>query len=313
MNRIPIVFAFDNNLVMPAAVCMYSLFVHALPTTMYQVYVLHRKGEHLDTTYMNKVFAVFTTHTLTLVEVGDTFDTSFEIRGITTPAYYRLLIPNLIPEHDRVIYSDVDVIFRQDLSDLYLNEDLTGCYIAGVNNLAHIDKDLNAHYEGTLRLDPLNVICSGFLIMDSRKIREMRLVNKFINKSRNKYKFQDQDVLNIVCSRHIKHLAPKYSVLTYISEYFVRTPELLANLWSKEEISEAMAIGNIHYNGQKPWKGYCINFDVWWEYYRKSPIFDEDYYFKFFYNKLEELDTLSLKKRIKNLLRYFVYGKKSLI
>lgn len=44
-------------------------------------------------------------------QVDNTFDASYEIRGITTPAYYRLLIPELIPEYDKIIYSDVDVIF----------------------------------------------------------------------------------------------------------------------------------------------------------------------------------------------------------
>ena len=84
-------------------------------------------------------------------------------------------------------------------------------------------------------------------------------------------------------------------------------------LWSVGQIDEAMDFGNIHYNGRKPWQGYCLNFDIWWEYYRKSPVFDEEYYFKFFYNRLEELDTLPLMKRMKNLVRYFVYGRKKFI
>lgn len=308
MNKIPIVFAFDNNLAMPAAVCLYSLFANANPSTAYQVYILHRKGECLDTSYISKVFEQFPVHSLTLIGVDGTFDSSFEIRGITTPAYYRLLIPMLIHDYDRVIYSDVDVIFRQDLSELYFNEDLEGSYIAGVNDLAHIDKDLRKHYEGKLNLNPINVICSGFLIMDLQTIRKCSLVEQFIAEAKKQYKFQDQDVLNVVCQGHIKQLPPKYSVLTYIANLATNSPEELASLWTDEEISEAMTAGNIHYNGQKPWRGYCINFDIWWEYYRKSPIFDELFYFNFFNEKLNELDRLPLMKRLKILARYFIYG-----
>lgn len=307
MNTVPIVFAFDNNLSMPAAVCVYSLFANAKPTTAYEVYVLHRKGEKLKLEYLDKVFAAYPAHTLKLVEVDGTFDSSFEIRGITTPAYYRLLIPNLIPEHDRVIYSDVDVIFRQDLSDLYFNEDLDNCYIAGVNDLAHLDRDLLHHYKNELGLTPKEVICSGFLIIDTRKIRDAALVDRFIAEAQKRYKFQDQDVLNIVCQGHIKQLPPQYSVLTYIANLMVRQPALLADLWTAEELREARTKGNIHYNGQKPWKGFCINFDIWWEYYRKSPIFCEKFYFDFFEAKLNELDRLPLLKRIKILVRYFIY------
>lgn len=306
MNCIPVVFAFDNNLAMPAAVCIYSLFASARPETEYAVYIMHRKGELLDTTHIDKVFDLYPSHSLKMIEVDGTFDSSFEIRGITTPAYYRLLIPTLIPEYDRVIYSDVDVIFRQDLSAVY-NMDLEGNLIAGVNNLAHIDADLKKHYYGELGLDPETVICSGFLIMDSQKIREACMVDNFVAEARKRYKFQDQDVLNIVCRGRIKQLPPKYSVLTYIANVSARAPETLAGLWTEDEVAEAMREGNIHYNGQKPWRGYCINFDIWWEYYRKSPIFDSRYYFDFFDKKLNEFDRLPLMKRVKILLRYFIY------
>lgn len=312
MNRIPISFAFDNNLAMPAAVCFYSLLISAQPTTAYDIYILHRRDETLDLTLVRRVIAQFPQSTLTIREVGSEFDTAFEIRGITTPAYYRLLIPDLIPEHKRVIYSDVDVIFRQDLWNVY-NSDLGENLIAGVNDLAHIDPDLRTHYEGTLGLDPRNIVCSGFLVMNCETMRCENMRSRFIELSKTRYKFQDQDILNTSCAGRIKMLAPKYSVLTYITTYTITNgQESFVPLWCAKEVEEAMHEGNIHYNGQKPWKGYCINFDIWWEYYRKSPVFDEKFYFDFFYSRLNEYDLLPLWKRIKILIRYFVYGRKAL-
>ena len=73
---------------------------------------------------------------------------------------------------------------------------------------------------------------------------------------------------------------------------------------------DPLIYSNIHYNGVKPWKDWCPNMDQWWACYRKSPIYDPAFYFSFFYNKLEYLDQLSLMKRIKVLLRYFVFGRK---
>lgn len=310
MTRVPIVFAFDNRLAMPAAVCFYSLLVNAKPTTAYDIYILHRSGEQLDLTDVRRVMTQFPQSTLRLREVGGEFDGSFEIRGITTPAYYRLLIPELILEHDRVIYSDVDVIFRQDLSDVY-NTSLDNNILAGVNNLAHIDSDLKAHYEGTLSLDPGNIICSGFLVMDCEAMRRENLRTRFIELAKNRYKYQDQDILNISCAGRIKMLAPKYSLLTYISVYAIANgKDSFSPLWNASDIEEAMHEGNIHYNGNKPWRNWCVNFDIWWEYYRKSPIFDEKFYFDFYYSRLNELDQLPLLKRIKILARYFVYGRR---
>jgi len=309
MTMVPIVFAFDNNLALPAAVCIFSLLSNARESTAYDIFVLKRDVEKLDLKMVEEVMRLYPRHKLTVRAVGDTFDSSFEIRGITTPAYYRLLIPSLIPEYDKVIYSDVDVIFRQDLAEIY-NSDLEGNILAGVNNLAHIDGDLKDHYEGELKLDSRNVICSGFLIMDTAAMRQEGLEDKFISQAQNRYKFQDQDVLNITCAGRIKMLPPRFSLLTYIVLYAMQDKGCFAPLWTISEIDEALLLGNIHYNGQKPWKGYCVNFDIWWEYYRKSPIFDEKFYFDFFYGKLNELDRLPLMKRIKILVRYFVYGKK---
>lgn len=310
MTTVPIVFAFDNNLAMPAAVCIYSLLANARETTQYHIHVMHRADETLDIHWIEKVIREFPRHKISYIGVGDIFDNSFEIRGITTPAYYRLLIPELIPEYDRVIYSDVDVIFRRDLSDIFTSWNADDEYLAGVNNLAHLDADLGKHYGRTLGLNVEKIICSGFLLMDTRKMRELGLTDKFKRRATQKYKFQDQDILNIECADHISMLPPYMSVLTYIAYAANKNRESLLEMWSGKEISEALASGNIHYNGQKPWKGYCVNFDIWWEYYRKSPIFDEKYYFDFFYGKLDELDRLPLMKRIKILVRYFVYGKK---
>ena len=78
---------------------------------------------------------------------------------------------------------------------------------------------------------------------------------------------------------------------------------------SGAEIEKQWPHSNIHYNGQKPWKGWCVNFDIWWECYRKSPFYDEKFYFDFFYNKLNEHDQLPLWKRVKILLRYFIFGR----
>ena len=74
MTRVPIVFAFDNRLAMPAAVCFYSLLVNAKPTTAYDIYILHRKGEQLDLSNVERVMSQFPQSTLTLREVGGEFD-----------------------------------------------------------------------------------------------------------------------------------------------------------------------------------------------------------------------------------------------
>ena len=309
MKIVPIVFAFDNNLVLPACVCISSLLVNAKEDTFYDIFILHSEKEELNKTELDKISHYFPNCKIQYRVVDETFDASFEIRGITTPAYYRLLIPELIPKYDKIIYSDVDVIFRSDLSDFYLNTDMQDYYIAGVNSFAHLIPENLAYYK-RMGVDARGIIYSGNLIFNSKKIIEDNIIPKFRSLALNKYKFQDMDILNIVCEGKIKYLSPEFCLTTYISNWAIYNRSELNKFWKDEIIDRALSKGIVHYNGQKPWKGFCINFDIWWEYYRKSPFFDEKYYFDFFYSHLNELDQLSLWKRIKILIRYFVYGKR---
>ena len=310
MNKIPIVFAFDNNLMFPACVCLSSLMMHAKENTFYDIFILHSEQEQLKHEELDKLSLYYKNCRITYRSVGNTFDGAFEIRGITTSTYYRLLIPDIIHEYDKIIYSDVDVIFRDDLSDLYLNTNMKGVYVAGVNSLSHLNSSTNKYYIEKIGLNPKTVIYAGNILMNSKLIREDNVIPQFKKHVQKKYRFQDLDILNIVCRGKIRYLSPTFCLTTDITEYASKCRKKILDIWTDEEIQSALNKGIVHYNGQKPWKGACINFDIWWEYYRKSPYFNQTYYFDFFYKMLNEHDSLSLWKRIKILIRYFVYGRK---
>lgn len=312
MNIIPIVFAFDNNLILPACVCISSLLMNAKEDTFYNIFILHSKRINLQKEKLDKIMIYFNNCKIQYRIVDDTFDDAFEIRGITASTYYRLMIPEFIPEYKTIFYSDVDVIFRDDLSELYMNTDMTGYYVAGVNSLSHLNPSTNKYYNEIIGIDSKNVIYAGNILMNSELLRSDNVISQFKEHVYQKYRFQDLDILNIVCQGKIKYLSPNFCLTTDISEHASNNRYKIKDLWTNEEIQYALEKGIVHYNGQKPWKGGCINFDIWWEYYRKSPFFDQVYYFDFFNKMLNELDCLTLWKRFKILIRYFVFGKKLL-
>lgn len=308
--KVPIAFAFDSNLVFPASVCLSSLLKNANAETFYDIYILHSRDEDFERRELNRLPLFYANCRIQYRTVDAFFDSAYEIRGITTPAYYRLLIPELIPEYDKVIYSDVDVIFRMDLSELY-SMDLSDNYLAATRDVGlNLSKDGVDYIDSMAELEVGNYLQSGFIMLNSKKIREDGLVAKFKEQAKRKLKFQDQDILNIVCKGKVKFLSLEYNMTDYSFYYAMKERELLYKWFDDMAISNAVANGNLHFNGHKPWKKYCVNFDIWWEYYRKSPFYDEMFYFDFYYNKLDELDQLTLWKRIKILARYFIYGRK---
>ena len=309
MKTIPIVFAFDNNLLEPAGVCISSLLMNANPNTFYDIYILSSSKNDINRDALDKLNDSYQNFSIHYRQVDTTFDNSFEIRGITPATYYRLMIPEYIPEYDKIIYSDVDVIFREDLSLWYEQVVFDDEYVAGVNSLSHLNKSTHSYYTNDIGIDPSKVIYAGNIILNSKKIREDGLVAKFKEHAIQKYRFQDLDILNIVCRGHIKYLAPGFCLTTDITDYASRGLDTILSVWSEEEIQHALTKGVVHYNGQKPWIGGCINFDIWWEYYRKSPYFDQKTYFQFFNNMLNALERLPLIKRVKILMRFFIYGR----
>ena len=222
------------------------------------------------------------------------------IRGITTAAYYRLLIPELIPEYDKVIYADADIIFRMDLFELY-RMNLDGYLLAATKDLGiNLSIDGKNYIASTPGLCQGQYLQSGFIMMNTKLMRKAGMVNQFKTLAQRKYRYK-------VC-----YLQPYYNMTDYSYYYFLYEFEQVKESYRNCDKEYGLNFGNIHFNGHKPWKKYCVNFDIWWEYYRKSPYFDEKFYFDFFYSKLNELDQLTLWKRIKILIRYFIYGKKDM-
>lgn len=308
MNIIPIAFAFDNNLVEPACVCITSLLENANKDTYYDIFILHSNSVELIKLGFEKIIQKYNNCSITYLEVGDTFSDAFEIRGVTKATYYRLLLPLVINQYDKIIYSDVDIIYRMDLTEVYL-QSLSDNYIAATLDLGlnYLTPDYVSSMN-TLKVG--QYIQAGFLIFNLKKIREDNLVTRFIDlANNNNFTYQDQDILNICCAGHIKYLSPKFNVNDCAFLALRSSNRALLDRFSKGECEEAMTNGNIHYSGKKPWKEYSICMDLWWEYYRKSVVFNIDKYFDFFFNRSFYLDSLSLWERIKLLLRFFVYGK----
>lgn len=304
-NTIPIAFAFDNNLVMPACVCLSSLMMNAKPDTFYDIFILHSEKEELHKEELNQLPKHYPNCRIQYRTVGDLFDNAFEIRGITTPAYYRLLIPELIPEYDKIIYSDVDVIFREDLKQFY-NIDLGTNYLGAVDVGVAFRHTIRQYVTNTLGLNPqYGYFYSGNLIINSKQIREDSLMEQFKKLAHNAYKYQDMDILNIACNTRILPLSPSFCLSNYLLEcIYTRHAEML-NYYTEEELAHTVQSGIIHYNGMKPWSGWCYNQDIWWTYYRNSIVYNEHFCFEFYERQLLIVERWPLWKRIKHVFRYF--------
>ena len=119
--------------------------------------------------------------------------------------YYRLLIPDLIPEVDKVLYLDCDVEVRTSLDELY-NTDLSDSVIAAVRDVGF---EINHK-----RLDTDKYFNSGVMLLDLAALRKTNFTGSvftFIENNREKLKYYDQDVINMYFAGQIKELDAKWN------------------------------------------------------------------------------------------------------
>lgn len=310
MNPIPILFTFDQSLEIPAGVCITSLLENAYKDTFYDIFVLHSPECDFSHSLLNKIPAIYRNCRLTFRTVVGEFVGGFEIRGIPETAYYRLVSPDLIPEYDRILYSDVDVIIREDLSPYYKLE-LGDNYFAGVDNCSVLRPTVQKYLAESLHLDYRNgYYYSGNLVINSKLIRQDGKMDEFRELGKNNYNQQDMDIMNIACNRRFLALGPSYCLTNFLYELIVTRRKEMEAIYGADELDHALKSGIIHYNGTKPWKDACLNMDIWWNYYRRSIFYDESFCLDFWNNQTYKLEKMSLAKRIKLVGRYFRKGGK---
>lgn len=308
MRTIPILFTFDQKLLMPAAVCITSLLENADKNTFYDIFIIHKKG--CDFSNLNRLYERYSQFNITFRCIGDEFDHTFEIRGIPHTAYYRLLAPELIPEYGKILYSDVDVIFREDLSSYY-DIPLGDNYFGAVDNCSALRPYVQKYVHDELGLDyKRGYYYSGNLIINSEQILRDHMISVFKELSQNDYLQQDMDIINIACNGRFLSIGPSFCLTNNLYELIVNRRDEMETIYGSEELEHALHSGIVHYNGAKPWKEACLNMDIWWDYYRRSVCFDEQFCMNFWHNQAFKLEMMPLSKRLKLVGRYFRKGGK---
>ncbi len=308
MKIIPILFAFDHSMEMPAGVAITSLLENAAPETFYDIFILHNPDCDFSGSMLNALSEKYHNCKITYRKVKGEFIGSYETRGISRSTYYRLISPEIIPEYEKILYSDVDVIFRDDLSP-YFTIELGDNYFAGVDNCSRLRPEVRKYINSKLGLNwhngyyyAGNIVINSSLLMKDRKLDEFRTLGK------NDYLQQDMDIINISCNGRIKPLGPSFCLTVQLYDLMLTKRNEMVKLYGEEEINHALASGIVHYNGAKPWKEVCPNMDIWWSYYRRSIFYDEEFTHEFWKDQTYRLEKMSLVKRIKLVGRYFRKG-----
>lgn len=168
-------------------------------------------------------------------------------------AWYRVLLPELLPEIDRTLYLDADTIVRHQLDELW-NSPLDGCVVGAVANPLY--PFMNPGFLDELGVLPEQYFNSGMLLFDMDAWRNEGLTRKVLERAatQRNQEWPDQNALNFVLKKQWKPLHPKWNSQNTIFDLHASQLPFLS-----EEIQQARRDPAVlHFIGPyKPWHYRC--------------------------------------------------------
>ena len=288
-NSIPVVFAANNSFVPIFAACFQSLLDHAGTARNYDVILLHT-----DVTEENQA--------LLLGLIGERphislrfFDVSglvqeYDLKAnahISVETYFRFLIQGVLPDYDKVLYLDCDLIINADVAALY-DIDVTGYLLAaaldpGIAGHLHMPADDTERYlrQELKMADPSRYFQAGVLLLNTRQLRSRYTIDQWLTFASVPYRFNDQDVLNRYCEGQVKDLDMRWNLLhdcdhTRVSRIICHAPRQVQEAYAAAHAEPKI----IHYAGyRKPWQKPTEDLArYFWEPLRKTPYYEEVLY-----------------------------------
>lgn len=189
--------------------------------------------------------------------------------NLSQETYYRLLLPEILPKVQKVLYLDCDLVVRANLSELW-ETDIEGSAFACVKDRNDIIKE-RVKALGYSQMD--SYFNSGVTLMNLEFLRNFGFSQKaftFISTKRHLLKYVDQCVINAVCHGYFRELPIKWNMTV---PFFMKLPPVVEE--QRENLERY--ISNpfiIHYTTEyKPWFKECKHpyKSEYWKYQQLSP------------------------------------------
>ncbi len=276
MEKIPVFFTFDKNYVVAAGVAIYSLLKHAAPTYEYKLYVLHTDIPAKAQRELARLAGRFGNASLEFIDTS-AFDDSEHIRQskahFSKEIYYKLIAAEIFPQYDRIICSDVDVVFTGDISESYFMHPDRFFYFAGIGQILESDRMKN--YAGKFTEEETEIlkkeIAAGYLLMNLQAIRRDSMQKKLTDYYKANYHrlcLPEQDCIILCCWPHVEYLPIKFCVCNYYynvnpaTAAFYRDNDRLPVVHEQAARLFAEALAHpvqLHYVGEnKPWNSLSV-------------------------------------------------------
>ena len=273
MTTVTIVFIADKNYVMPTAVTMTSAVKNKKNSTRYEFIIL---GSGLGETERQKLQAASGGEKVRIINIDvGKYQNVVSKTHVSIAALCKFEIADILPELDKVLYLDGDIIVQDDLSVLFAT-DIEGYYVAAVKDAYVLEEQRDGFKtEGYFN--------SGVMLLNCRRMRQEKMSEKLwsLKQEHRDLLFMDQDVFNLAFAGKVKYLDLRYNFMAayFRPKYF----PFLLKIYNDAEYVRAQSAtpAIIHYTGKNPWQYYHrIGAEIWRGYYNESPYGGEKLHYR---------------------------------
>lgn len=275
MRTIPIIHCFDHNYVLPAGVAFQSMLeCAASPETRYALHVVGTALTDADKDLLNGVVSRFPQATLEFHEPPPLDLPAFERRGnLARDVFYKMMLPDILPQHDMVVVTDVDVAYSGDVASFFSAavEGGDDFYICGTADIGYaswrgrgILRDIGAphffrRYQRNMTSEERGklVVGMGLTVMNLSLCRRDGMTARWFDFARQNFDrlvLLEQDVMNICCSPKVKVVSSRFMAIAGYEPTYrgLSEAERKANPAWDEMFADPV---QMHYaSGVKPWK-----------------------------------------------------------
>lgn len=207
--KIPVCFSIDDNFAEQLCVTMLSVIKNKNDDDELHFYIIDKNITKTNKEKISSLAGKYSCKAKFLKVNPEKFEHCPHVNEhVSLVSYYRVMLPDLIPDEDKLLYLDCDIIVRTGLSDIF-KTNLTDNYAALVQDVNEEDhkKRLN-----------LNKYCnSGVILFNANLWRKDNITEKvldWVQYNNSIMVFQDQDAINGSLNNKIIYLDNKWNVQT---------------------------------------------------------------------------------------------------
>ena len=222
--------------------------------------------ENID--FLSSLYDQYDYFNITFIKMDDRYDKAFISRYLTTHAYYRFSLGELIPYLDKIIYLDTDVIALEDLIQFY-SLNFNGKVILGQPTFCN-----KSTKTGIYKIN------SGVLLLNLNKMRKIEMERKVLFIINNGFRddFHDQNLINYYFYNYVGIFPPKYHSRPFENYTEIKLFNInIDNLYNPDYLYFVNKYPTIrHYLFKtKPIYDNTTNREDWWYFARKSKFYSE--------------------------------------